>query len=330
MKAGWWAVIVLPAVAATGWLLWRERPVSVTLATAHRGEAVELVYATGYVEPEAPVDVAARVTAPVSRVLVREGERVRRGEPLVLLDAGEQAGQLAQARAERERAALHEARTITLFRQGWVTRATRDQAVASARSARGAEESARSRLAQYSVTAGIDGIVLRRDVEPGDLATPTRTLMQLGDPARIRITATVDERDVPRVIAGQPALLRADAWPNRVIRGHVSALTPAGDPRERAFRVRIALDEQAALPIGLSLEVNIVTQQVRDALLIPATALENGRLWVVEEGRAQPRTVRTGIIGTEQAQILSGLEENRSLIVDPPQGLEPGTRVRAR
>src|SRR3546814_8449252 len=89
----------------------------------------------------------------------------------------------------------------------------------------------------------IDGLVVKRDVEPGDLAAPSRVLMLLGDPAEMRVTAIVDERDVPRIAVGQSALLSSDAWPGRGIRGHVRELTPAGDPDQRAFRVRLGLDE---------------------------------------------------------------------------------------
>lgn len=330
MKARWWLLPALAGLAALGWLLWRERPLEVTIATVADGPAVELVYATGYVEPEAPVDVASRVTAPVARVLVREGEAVRRGQTLLLLDAGEQRGLLAQGRAERQRADLQEARITTLFRQGWVTRAARDQAVATARTARAGEASAAARLDQYSVTAGIDGVVLRRDVEPGDLASPNRTLMQLGDPAHVRITATLDERDLPRVRVGQRALLRADAWPDRAIRAHVREITPAGDPRERAFRIRLALDEATTLPIGLSLEVNIVTRKVDHALLVPAGALSGGRVWIVEDNRARPVAVRSGITDPDQVEILSGLSAGQRVVVDPPSTLEPDERVRAR
>src|SRR3546814_10124962 len=90
--------------------------------------------------------------------------------------------------------------------------------------------------------AGIDGLVVKRDVEPGDLAAPSRVLMLLGDPAEMRVTAIVDERDVPRIAVGQSALLSSDAWPGRGIRGHVRELTPAGDPHLRASRVWLGLD----------------------------------------------------------------------------------------
>lgn len=299
------------------------------MAKARTGPALDLVYATGFVEPEQPVSVAPRVTAPVVAVLVDEGERVRRGQPLVHLADDEQRAAIAQARAERVKAARDEARVLALYRQGWVTRAARDQAVAAAAATRAAEETAAARSGQYVLRAGISGIILKRDVEPGDLATPSRTLMTLGDPARVRITATVDERDVPRVRPGQEALLSTEAFPGNIMRARVREVTPGGDPAQRAFRVRLMLDEAPPLPLGLTLEVNIVTRRIERAVLVPASAVSGNGLWVVSSGRARARTVRTGISGGDQVQILSGLRPGEAVILAPPDGLKDGDRVKA-
>lgn len=321
-------LLVLAAVAGGTWWLWHDRPPIVTTATAHVGPASSLVYATGFVEPEHPVSVGARVTAPVLSVLVDEGDRVRRGQALATLESEQQQGLVAQAAAQRRQAVLDEARKLTLFRQGWVTRAARDAAKATADSARAAERSTRGQLDQYVVRAGIDGIVLKRDVEPGSLVTPANVLFVLGNPNRARITATIDERDVPLIHAGQPALMKNDAWPGRVIRGHVTEITPAGDPLQRAFRARLGLDEAATLPFGMTLEVNIVTHQIDHALLVPAQAVKDGRLWIARDGRAYSREIAIGIAGADQIQILRGLKPDERIILDPPAGLREAGRIR--
>lgn len=325
------ALLVMAAVAG-GYLLWRAQPAAVTLAPARLGPAIDLVYATGFVEPEQPVSVSARLTAPVTEVLVDEGDRVVKGQPLLHVDDADQRGLVAQAAAESRGATQAERRAVTLFRQGWVTRAARDQAVAAAEAARAAERASRARLEQSIVRAGIDGIVIKRDVEPGDLASPGKVLMLLGDPARTRVTATIDERDVPRVRPGQLAFLSSDAWPGRVIRGHVSELTPTGDPSQRAFRARVTLDQAAnpvALPMGMTLEINIVTRRVDNALLVPRSALAGSAVWVVEDGRVHKRPVRIGISGSDDVQILSGLAAGARVVDRPSEDLKEGARVRA-
>ena len=325
----WLLPLALVAAAAAWWLL-AGRAQEVELASVRVGQAVELVYATGFVEAQQPVSVSARLTAPVRQVLADEAQRVARGQPLILLDDEEQRHALQQAAAQRRVAQQDEQRALTLFAKGWVTRAARDSAVAAAQSGRAAEESARARLDQMIVRSGIDGVVLRRDVEPGDLASPGRVLMTLGDPSRIWITATIDERDVARIQPGQETLMASDAWPGRVLHGHVREVTPGGDPEQRAFRARIVTDGALALPLGLTLEVNIVTRRAQRALLVPASAIEEGKVWIVRGHRVHAKTVRTGIAGTDEVQILSGLSRGDMVVKAPEGKLNDDLRVRVR
>jgi len=327
----WILLPMLLAAACAGWFAWRSQPRSVSVMAPHVGNASALVYATGFVEADHPVAVSARLTAPVQRVLVDEGDHVRRGEPLVLLEADQQRAMVDQASATARKAGSDEQRALALFSQGWSTRANRDAAVAAAEAARAAERSARAALDQLVVRAGITGTVIKRDVEPGSLALPGATLLQLGDPHHLRITATVDERDVPRLRIGQPALMTNEAWPGRVIHGHVRQITPSGDPTQRAFRVRLAADEDMRdLPFGLTLEVNIITHQERSALLVPANALDQGHIWLLRNGRAHHAAVVTGVTGARDVQILRGLTGSDTIILNPPADLREGDRVAPR
>ncbi|MBU6268801.1 MAG: efflux RND transporter periplasmic adaptor subunit [Sphingomonadales bacterium] len=322
--------IAAAAVALAGgtlWL-WQGKPRPVATASAYLGAATELVYATGFVEAQQPVTISSRITAPVLRVLVSEGDAVRRGQPLVLLADDEQQAALAQAAAQQRAAEQVEHRTVTLFGQGWVTKAARDSAVANADAARAAVAAAQARKGQLVVRAESDGVVTRRDVYEGDLAVPGKALLLLGDPARIRVTATVDERDIARVRIGQAALMSNDAWPGKAIPAHVSEVTPGGDPTARAFRVRLLPDGgTAGLPIGISLEVNIVTRRDARALLVPAKALASGKVWTVENGRARAHRVVTGIAGTDEVQVTSGIAAGSRVILAPPADLKDGERV---
>ena len=324
-------IVAALALAVWGWVSFGGH--KVVLAAPTHGTAADLVYATGFVEADEPVSVSAQITAPVKSVLVAEGEAVRSGQPLVVLDEGEARGLFSQAQAQARGAALIEARQLTLFRQGWVTGAARDTAVANADATRAAVSAARAKLAQTTVRAGISGVVLKREVYPGDLATPAKVLLQLGDPARIRVTATVDERDIPRVSVGQAVVMSTDALPGRILHGTISEITPGGDSSQRAFRVRIGLDKAqsatpaAALPFGLTLEINIITHQNPSALLVPAGAVASGQVWVASEGRARHRRVETGSIGADKVEIRQGLSSSDRVIVNPPAGLAEGDRV---
>src|SRR3546814_955807 len=89
---------------------------------------------------------------------------------LLALDDVDQRETVREAAARRRGADLAEQRILALYKKGWVTRAARDQTVADAAAARAAERAALARLEQHVILAGIDGLVVKRDVEPGDLA----------------------------------------------------------------------------------------------------------------------------------------------------------------
>jgi RND family efflux transporter MFP subunit len=319
-------VAFLLAAAFAGWR-YMSGPTAVSAAPVRRGPVAEVVYATGFVEPRRPVDVSSRVTAPVSTVLVDEGDQVSRGQALAMLDAEDQRETIAQLTSNRVNAEQDERRALELFRQGWSTNAVRDKAVATANSARALEAAGRARLNQYTIRSGISGVILRRDVEPGDLATASKTLFEIGDPKQLRITATVDERDIPRVRTGSAVMMSTEAYPGQVLRGTVYEITPGGDPDQRAFRVRIRPEDALKLPVGLTLEVNILVSQRERALLVRPSAIRDGAVWLVENGKARHVAIWTGIRGPDFSEITSGLSDGACVITDPPPNLKNGDRV---
>ena len=321
------AVIVLVA-AVLGWS-YATRPTTVTASRVTRGSVADVVYATGFVEPRSPVDVSSRVTAPVIRVLADEGDRVARGQPLAILDAEDLRETIAQLSASRLNAEQDERRALALFKQGWSTNADRDKAVAAANSARALEAAGRARFNQYTIRSGTAGVVLRRDVEPGDLATTSKTLFEIGDPGQLRVTATVDERDIPLVRTGTSVTMSSQAYPGRIFRGSVYEITPGGDPDQRAFRVRIRPEDQ--IPVGLTLEVNILVSERKNAMLVPAGAIHDGSVWVVAAGqRARQVPVQPGIRGSDRTEVRQGLSDHDCVITDPASTLKEGERLRVK
>jgi len=321
-----WLIILAVTVAAAvaGWS-YLTRPTEVTGERVVRGPVADVVYATGFVEPRSPVDVSSRVTAPVMSVLADEGDRVARGQILATLDAEDLRETMAQLTAARINAEQDERRAMALFQQGWSTNEARDKAVAMANSARALEAAGRARLNQYAIRSGISGVVLRRDVEPGDLASPSKTLFEIGDPKQLRVTATVDERDIPLVRTGIPAVMSSEAYSGRIFRGSVYEITPGGDPDQRAFRVRIRPDEP--LPVGLTLEVNIMVADRQRALLVPASAVHDGSVWLVADGRTRRVPVQLGVRGSDRTEVTRGVSDQDCVIKAPPETLKEGARV---
>lgn len=318
----------LVALVLAGLMLLRSPEVRVAPATL--GEAVDVVYATGVVDYVRQARIAPIVTAPIYRVFVDEGQRVRAGAVLAQLEDGPARGTAAQMEAQASMARLAAGRVETLYRRGFASRAAWDEARGQRDAARAAAQSARARLGDYSITAPFAGTVLRRDAEPGDQATPSRVLFVLADESSLRVTADLDERDIARVGVGQRALVRADAFPDVSFSATVNDVTPQGDAATRVFRVRLGLDPAAALRAGMTVEANIIASRRENAVLAPASAVQDGVVWAVSDGRVERREVVVGASGEQRVEITQGLEAGVQVVLDPPASLRDGQRVRVR
>jgi RND family efflux transporter MFP subunit len=321
------AVAALVVLAACYFAL---RPPLVTVAPVVSGEAVDVVYATGVVDFVRQARITPLVTAPIYRVQVEEGQNVRAGALLAQLEDGPQRGLAAQAEAQASTARLAFIRVDTLYRRGFASRAAWDEARGQRDAAVGAALSARARLADYAIRAPFSGTVLRRDAEPGDLATPNRVLFVIADESSLRVTADLDERDIARVVEDQAALIRADAFPGQSFYASVSEVTPQGDASTRVFRVRLRLDPEAPLRAGMTVEANIIAERREGAMLVPATAIDGEAVWTVTDGRARRHEVVVGASGEERVEIREGLALDERVVLDPPEGLRDGRRVRVR
>ena len=147
-------------------------------------------------------------------------------------------------------------------------------------------------------------------------------------PKPLQVVAEVNEEDIPRVIVGQTALFRTDAFPDRRLQGKVSEITPMGDVAAKTFRVKMLLPDDTPLKPGMSVEANIVTREKPDALLIPADALQGNAVFVLDGSTARKREVKIGIRGTRKVEVLSGLAEGKRVASPAPTDLKDGERVR--
>lgn len=321
-------VAILVAAGMGAWWLWLGRPPLVRVTTAVRGPAVEAVYATGTVEPVRWAAVAPAQKARLREVLADDGDRVVAGQVLARLDATITQAQVAEAEARAQFALQEAERQDRLAARSATARSDVDRARSEAHALEAAAEAVRRRLDDFDLKAPIDGVVLRRDGEPGEMVDTTDTVFWIGESQPLRITADVDEEDVPRVRPGQKALLRADAYPDRVLEGRLVAITPKGDPVQKTYRVRIELPADAPLMIGMTVEANIVVRETQDAVLVPTTAVRDGGVYVVTAERCQRRAVEIGVAGPQLTEIRSGLTIGEMVIVEPPAGLASGDRVR--
>lgn len=321
-------LVLLLAAAAAYWRLGRPQDVAVVAPT--RGDAAEIVYATGVVEPRTWAKVTPLLRERIIELCNCEGESVEKGAVLARLDSRQAEASLSELRARQRFLRADYERVSTLVER----RVASEQALDRARSELSQIEALiagqETRLETYVLRAPVNGMVLRQDGEVGEVAEPGTVLFWVGEPKPLLVEADVNEEDIPRVAVGQRAVLKADAFPDRVLEATVDSITPKGDPVAKTYRVRLALPEDTPLRIGMTVEVNVIVQVSANALLVPTNALRGGALFTMENGVARRHDVRVGIRGASNTQVLSGLDETARVIVPFPEDLSDGAKVRER
>ncbi|HEX5372114.1 MAG TPA: efflux RND transporter periplasmic adaptor subunit [Aquabacterium sp.] len=345
------AVVIVALVLLGAWLRWQ--PVAVDAVVLRSQPLVRSLQFTARVETPARVEVGTTVTGRVAQVLVREGDEVKAGAPLLVLESDEWRAALAQAQASWQQAQAQVpaaerdlARVRDLVRAQFYSPARLDEAVrnvdvarAQRNAARAAVEAAQARLDQATVRAPGAGRVLTRQVEPGQIVQAGHGLLWLSVAGPLDIVAQVDERFLGQLQRGQGARVLADAYPDQPFEARLERLAPSVDAQRGAVEVTFAPVGRppAFLREDMTLSVEVVTGERQTAMVLPLRALraglsaqgaERGTVLVVEEGVAREREVGLGLRTLDLVEVTGGLSAQQSVLLDP--GVAPGTRVRTR
>jgi RND family efflux transporter MFP subunit len=322
-------VVLLLAVTAAVWS-WRGlRAPEVTTAAPSIGTAVEIVYATGAVEPVRWARVTSVIRDRITEICDCEGRSVKKDEVLARLDDKEQKAALAELRAREDFAKRELERHAALVEKNVVSPQAHERVSMDLRSIQALILVQLEKIADRTITAPIDGVVLRRDGEVGEIAEAGQVLFRVGALKPLQVVAEVNEEDIPRVAVGQTVLFRTDAFPDQRLEGKVREITPIGDPVAKTYRIKVALPDDTQLLPGISVEANVVTRQKENALLVPADSVQGKSVLVVEGSRARKRGIEVGIRGAQAVEVLSGLSPSDRVVSPLVEGISDGVRVRA-
>ena len=292
--------------------------------------------AEGVVEAVRSATVAAQSQGRILEMTVDAGDLVRRGDALVRIDAAQAAqavagaqAQVEQARASAINARAQYQRTRGLFEQKFISAAALEQAEAARDAAEAALRAAQAGHGQAAVTRGLatlqapmDGIVARRDAQPGEMAQPGRPLLTIYDPGALRVVADLPQSRLEALRAG-PLSARVE-FPERGrwFEAVAVEVIPTADPRTHTVQARVMLppDTAGVLP-GMFARVHFATRE-QDRIGVPPQAIvRRGEITGVyvqrEDGRFSLRQVRLGeTLADGRIEVLAGLSPDESVASD--------------
>jgi RND family efflux transporter MFP subunit len=275
--------------------------------------------------------IGSKLLARVVEVDLKAGKKVRAGDVLVRLDDTDLQAKLKQSRAAvtaaeatHAQALRDEARYAALLKTNAASRQDYERTATAVRSseaelvrAKEVENEVQATLEWATVRAPMDGTVIDKKVDVGDLVTPGQALVSLFDPKRMQLVASVRESLAHRLEVGQNIDVTIEGL-NKECTGTISEIVPEAQASSRAFQVKVTGPCPAGVYSGMFGRV-LIPLDLEQLLVIPQRAVHNvGQLELVDvinDHRKARRAVRTGRTFGEDVEILSGLREGERVLV---------------
>jgi len=308
-------------------------PKPVLVAAAEKVSAANQEEFMGTVTARNRAEIGAKIQAPIERIVVVLGSRVKQGDLLAELDRREYEARVAQAQAVYDQAVRDLDRFQGLINQ----RAVTEQEYETIRSRKSVAEAAlteaRTYLSYTRVTAPFSGTVIQRQVDVGDLATPGKILFTMEESGDARFVVTLPEARLGHIDVGDSVTITITSI-NATVKGRVDEISPSADPVSRTFTVKIGLPAVAGLRPGQFGRLQL-SAGGDETIFIPRRALvRRGQLDLVyvvnADNRAMLRLIRIGRQFPDRLEILAGLRENERVVIEGQRDLSDGDAVEAK
>ena len=285
------------------------------------------------VEAWEDLTVKAEVVGKVVAVHVREGEHVAKGQPLLLIDKRDYINQLTSIAAQRQLAEANFKRLQSLIEQGAVSLADFDKAQAALNELTAAQKSAELNLERCTIKTPIAGTVNDLPAKLGVLLAHGDPVAQILDIGRLKVEVAIPEAEVNAVRKIDSCKIIFTALNNYTVTGEKYFLARKPLTSSMVYTLRLALQnpDEKILP-GMFARVDIIKETVQNAFGVPLfsviTRNDEQYVFVVENGIARKRYVKTGFLEGWKVRISSGLQENDQVVVVGHRNLEDGQKVK--
>lgn len=292
---------------------------------------IERFSTVGTIQADEQVEIRTEIAGVIKEIRFAEGSRVSSGELLVQLDDATLVAERDRARHRVELARLREVRQQDLLEQGLTSQEDYDLAFSQLNVLEAELRLAEAQLAKAEVRAPFAGVIGLRNVSRGARISPETRIATLQKLDPIKVEFTVPEAHAGRLGEGETVRFRVRGAEGD-FEGRVYAIEPSVDRETRSLRARARCANPAGrlLP-GAFADVEIVVSEIDHALTVPALAvipeLGSKKVFVLEDGRAAPRLVVTGVRTENEVQVVSGLEPGDRVIVSAIQQLAAGREV---
>lgn len=293
------------------------------------------VQTSGLLGSENEAHLSFKIGGIIKEILVKEGDKVRRGQLLATLNSTEIAAQMAQAEENFQKAKRDAQRTRNLFRDSVNTKEQLENSLTVLNVAEKQLEIVRFNLSQAKIYATTDGVVIRKLQNTGEQVeggTPVLFISSTSNKDWV-IKCGLTDKDWTRLKGGEKAEIIFDAYPQTFL-GSISTLSQGSDSVSGLYQAEIRLDKQPAkLANGLFAKVSIYPKQKTAMISVPVDALIEGEsdsafVFVADNGKALKKQVKIAFLEGEKAFILSGIDAGAKIIREGSAYLADGSAIK--
>lgn len=214
--------------------------------------------------------------------------------------------------------------------------------------ARGAVAFAETALTNTVIRAPVTGTILERIVEKGEFVTTGFVgdrgakgyVVSIADLKDLEVELDISQADFAKLRSGQRGVVNTDAFPDRKYDGHINEISPEANRQKATVQIKVKIakpdeylrPEMNASVAFVSDEKRVTTTEApaKPVVIVPTSAVRDGAVFVVLDGKAIRRTVKAGTSSAQGVRIEAGLNGGEDLIVSPPDGLKDGDKVRQK
>lgn len=304
-------------------------PISVSVDQVTRRIAAHQVEVVGTVQAVKRAEISSKITGNIIILQVDLGSKIKKGDLLIELSAGEISARVQQAKAQLEQAQRNLAREESLLKKNAATAQTVKSLRDSTKIAEAAYNEAVTMLDYCRITAPFSGVITKKMSNVGDLATPGKPLLHLEEENNLQVVTNIPEAMILRIQKNDRLSIFIPSV-NLEVEGIVAEISPVADPSSRSAPVKLRIPPDSRLRSGQFARVTLTGEQT-ETLTIPSSAVvpfgQIERVYVIHDDKARLRLVRTGSQQNGQIEILSGLTEGERVIKEADTNLHDGQPV---
>jgi len=291
--------------------------------------------------------VSSQLNGQVKSILVEEGDKVKQGQVLAVIEDNDFRAKYLSAKADFDLAAATLNRKSILFRQGVISRNEYDEATKAYGVAKAALESAKYFLDQTQVKSPIDGTVIKKQKEAGEYLLPGITsegvpgsaIIKVADLRVMNVEMDILESDLPKVREGQPAMVFPDALPDKSYSAKLYYISPQADRQKSIVQIKVRIDQpDDRLKPEMSARVYLLkepaTRPIQRRVVVPEGAVfkrgQEDFVFIVKKDQLAQQQVVVAGVKDGKASLASGLEGDESVVLRPRARYRPGMKVEVK